>query len=281
MIKTLAWFPFQCARNSRPIIDALLTSARDSGIEIVENTMQADAAVIWSVLWSGAMRNNQEVYTTYRSTGRNVIVVDVGCLMRNVTWKIALNNVNALGIYGHEKNIDLYRAARMGLILGQPSRKGDQVLLAAQHQRSLQLADMPSQEFWINQQIKKIRDYSDRPIVVRPHPRSPLRRDQIDKDVIWQTPLRINNTYDDFNMDYCYHAVVNYCSGPGIQAAIYGCRPVVSEASLAWPVAVSYENIEKQYDIDREMWFNQILHTEYFADEIKQGLWLKRLRDWL
>jgi hypothetical protein len=46
-------------------------------------------------------------------------------------------------------------------------------------------------------------------------------------------------------------------------------------------VAVGYADIEQPYDVDRESWLVQICHTEYTVEELKQGLWLKRLKSQL
>jgi hypothetical protein len=78
-------------------------------------------------------------------------------------------------------------------------------------------------------------------------------------------------------MHFDCHAVVNYNSGIGIQAAIAGCRPVVDSTSLATPVSVSLADIEQPYNIDRQQWLVEICHTEYTLTEIKQGLWLRRI----
>ena len=78
-------------------------------------------------------------------------------------------------------------------------------------------------------------------------------------------------------MHFDYHAVVNYCSGPGIQAAISGTRPIVGPYSLAAPVSVFYKDIDRPYDIDRDQWLVEICHTEYTIQEIRKGLWLQRL----
>jgi hypothetical protein len=78
-------------------------------------------------------------------------------------------------------------------------------------------------------------------------------------------------------MHFDYHAVVNYSSGPGIQAAISGTRPVVGTYSLALPVSVAIEDLDQPYDIDRDQWLVEICHTEYTIKEIEQGLWLQRL----
>jgi hypothetical protein len=73
------------------------------------------------------------------------------------------------------------------------------------------------------------------------------------------------------------HAIVNYNSGPGIQAAISGARPIVDFTSLAYPVGVDIADIEQPYDLDRQLWLTQISHTEYTVPELEQGLWLKRI----
>jgi hypothetical protein len=78
-------------------------------------------------------------------------------------------------------------------------------------------------------------------------------------------------------MHFDCHAVVNYNSGPGIQSAISGTRPVVDSTSLAHPVSVSVQDIEKPYNVDREQWLVEICHTEYTLNEIQKGIWVKRL----
>jgi hypothetical protein len=97
------------------------------------------------------------------------------------------------------------------------------------------------------------------------------------KDVEYEIPYKITNTYDSFDMHFDCHAVVNYNSGPGIQATISGTRPIVDKTSLAYPVSVSVKDIEKPYNIDRDRWLTEICHTEYTLEEIAQGLWLKRI----
>ena len=94
-----------------------------------------------------------------------------------------------------------------------------------------------------------------------------------------ESPRRVPNTYDSFDMQFDCHAMVNFNSGPGIQAAVQGVRPIVDSSSLAHPVSVSIQDIERPYDINRDQWLVEICHTEYTVEEIAQGLWLKRLSD--
>jgi len=92
-----------------------------------------------------------------------------------------------------------------------------------------------------------------------------------------ENPKPVAGTYDGFDWRDAWHAVVNHNSGPGVMAALAGVRPVVHNTSLAWPVSVNIQDIERPYDIDRERWLIEIAHTEYTLDEITQGTWLKRL----
>ena len=82
------------------------------GFKTEENSMNSDAAVIWSVLWHGRMARNELVYRHYRNQNKPVIIVEVGALYRGTTWKISLNNVTADGYYGHTEKLDLDQIGR-------------------------------------------------------------------------------------------------------------------------------------------------------------------------
>jgi hypothetical protein len=136
-------------------------------------------------------------------------------------------------------------------------------------------------EGWIINQVERLRAVTDRPIVVRPHPRSPLNSAglvHLPQDVIIEQPVKIANTYDSYNLAFDCHAIVNHNSGPGIQAALAGTRPVVDKTSLAYSVSIDLHDIEQSYTVDRDQWLAEICHTEYTVEEIKKGLWLQRLQ---
>jgi hypothetical protein len=277
VIKTLAYFPLQCALNSGPVMNAVLDSAASAGIKTQENSMSADAAVIWSVLWNGRMAANQAVYRYYRAQNKPVIIVEVGALYRGHTWKIAVNHITSAGYYGHTENLDWDRPVKLNISLATQFTYTDEIVIAAQHPRSLQTENVDVSN-WVHQQIANVRSVSNRPIVVRPHPRARLQLTELSQDVKVVQPQKLINTYDSYDMHYRCHAVINYNSGPGIQAAVAGCRPLVDSSSLATPVAVDLNDIEKPYDIDRTQWLVEICHTEYTVEEIIRGIWLKRIR---
>jgi hypothetical protein len=262
------------------VTTAFLSAAKKQKLHVLENSLDADAAVIWSALWAGRMQKNHAVYQHYRLQNKPVFIIEVGALHRNVTWKISLNHVNALGIYGHTTNLDHQRPDALGLALQNRVGSQDTVLIAAQHHRSLQLQGM-DQESWINEQIVAVKTYTDRPIVVRSHPRSPLDATKLLPGTALQFPRKIPGSYDDFDFCFDYHAVINYCSGPGIQSALSGIPIITHSSSLAHPVSVAVSRIDQPPLVDRRQWLIELSHTEYLLEEIENALWLKRLSDWL
>jgi hypothetical protein len=264
------------ALNSAPVFAAVRAGLDRAGITHASMDKSADVAVIWSALWHGRMANNETIYHHFRSQHKPVIIVDVGALYRGNTWKISVNNINACGYYGHRDNLDWNRPRKLGISLATQMQPNPYILIAAQHRQSLQVTGVDI-ETWISDQVKQIRTVTDRPIHIRPHPRCRLRPDRLPPDVEYEMPHKVTNTYDSFDMHFDCHAVVNYNSGPGIQAAISGTRPVVDSTSLAHPVSVTIEDIEKPYNIDRDRWLVEICHTEYTLEEISQGSWLKRI----
>jgi len=276
----VAYFPNQCAQNSGPVLQALLDSLRRHGHSVEQNTWDADAVIIWSVLWSGRMAANQAVWSHYRAQDRPVIIIDIGALYRGETWKIALNSVTATGYYGHTENLDWDRPRRLGISQAINLSRNPRIVVAAQHARSQQVVGLVSMEGWVVQQVEQLRTVTDRPIVVRPHPRSSLDWAglvHLPPDVVIEKPIKIANTYDSYNLAFDCHALVNHNSGPGIQAALAGTRPIVDSSSLAHPVGIQLEDIERPYTADRDQWLVEICHTEYTVKEIEQGTWINRL----
>lgn len=277
---TVSYFPLQAAQNSVPVLKAMIRGLEDMGVRCVANSWDADAVILWSVLWAGRMKANREVYEAYQRTGRPVIVVDVGALHRNVTWKIAVDHVTANGYYGHQQDLDPDRPRRLGVTLGEMSNRNSRIIIAAQHSDSHQL-DGVDYRSWLTDVIYALRSYTDREIVIRPHPRSRLDL-VIPRDVSGvsvRSPNRLLSTYDNYDLDFSCHAMVNYNSGVGIQAALAGCPCLVDASSLAEPVSISIENIESPEIPDREQWCIEICHTEYLLEEIEQALWVKRLKE--
>ena len=262
------------ALNSPPVFAAVERGLKKIGHSVVESGQDVD--VIWSVLWHGRMKPNKIIYETARSQNKPVLIIEVGNLLRGRTWRISLDHIHGLGKFANLNNLDLDRPRKLGVPLKSEkiSRKKE-ILIACQHEYSLQWQGQPSMSQWAIDRINEIAIYTDRPVVVRPHPRSPfvIKSPKIQ----FSTPKKISNTYDDFNIDYDFHCVVNHNSGPAVRAAIEGVPVLCDKTSLAFPVSDVIENIEKICLPDRDEWFIQLCHTEWTVDELQSGIPFSRL----
>ena len=263
------------ALNSKPIFDAFANSLNSNGHVVVYNDSSADINVIWSVLFNGRMAGNKAVWEQQKPT----IVLEVGGIKRGTTWKVGLNGINRDAYFGPSSNNNT-RANELGLKLSPWKYTGEYILIAGQHDKSLQWKDMPSMATWVHDTITFIRAQTDRPIIFRPHPRCPLPAIEHDfKDVKRQTPKQIKNTYDDFDMQFDnIWATVSWSSNPGVHSVINGVPAFTGPSSLAFDVAEqNLRNIDNPLYGDRTQWLNDYAHTEYTIEEISQGIPLKHL----
>lgn len=264
------------ALNSRPVFDAFEQGLKSLGHSISEDGVP----VIWSVLWNGRMAQNKKIYENCAKIRKNIIIIEVGNLKRNETWRISIGHINRLGQFASEDDLDITRPKKLGVSLKEKvENRRSEILIATQHQKSLQWEGQLPMDQWVKQTVDKIRQYSDRNIIVRPHPRSPLRMNL--PGVTVEIPKQIPGTYDDFDINYNYHCVVNHNSGPALQAAINGVPCICDTTSLAYPVSSKFEEIEEILLPDREDWFLKLCHTEWTVEEIAQGIPLKRLEPFI
>jgi hypothetical protein len=275
----IAYFPNQMALNSEHVWKSFLTGCKNCNLTPVENTLDADAVVIWSVLWWGRLLKNYEIYQHFKRQGKPVFVIEVGGLMRGKTWKVAVDNITNEGIYANTDNFIRDRDKKLEIRLEKynDSRRHE-ILIAGQHEKSLQWHNMPSISDWYRDTVNEIKKYTDRPIFLRPHPRSPAGNILIPGTIL-DVPKKLPDTYGIFNMNYNYHCVINWNSSVSTQAAINGCPVITGNTSLAYPVSNKLENLENISLLDREQWFTEIMHTEWLVEELAAGIPQKRILD--
>lgn len=276
------------ALNSKPIFEAFAKSLEREGHQVLYNEPYRvfshydnyDVAVIWSVLWHGRMAKNEQVWEISRQLNKPVIVLEVGGIKRNTTWKVGLNGINRDAFFAPSGN-DNSRARDFNLKLSPWKKNNDgPIIICTQHDKSEQWRGMPPLNVWIDNTISEIRKHTDRQIVVREHPRCPIVNFyKKHSNVFIQKPQKIHGTYDDF--DYTYDnawAVVNWSSNPAVEAVIKGIPVFVGPSSLAYDVANhDFETINNPVMPDRQQWLNDYAYTEYTVDEIKKGIPLKHL----
>ena len=286
------------AMNSVPVFGAFEQSLGKAGIPWTKNLDMCNVAVIWSVLWNGRMAQNKGVWDHCKKFNKPVIVLEVGGILRNQSWKVGINGINNEAYWGNESTSTVnnwlreatqHRQKKFGITLSpwKNTNKDKFILLCTQHTKSNQWRNMPPIDMWLDQEIAKIRKHSTRQIMIRPHPRSPINPSTVRdlnfkyKNVELNYPKRYAQTYDEFDYDTVLeksHCVISHSSNPGLQAIIAGVPAFVGKESLALPVAnTDYTRIEDPKRPDRTIWFNNLLYTEYFLDEISDGLPLVKL----
>lgn len=262
------------ALNSQPIFDAFAQGVQALGHNIVND--HEDIAVIWSVLWAGRMSQNRKIYQQCIDSKKPIIIIEVGNLRRNHTWRICLNHINQLGEFANNDDLDTARSKKLGIsLLDRKSNNRPEILLACQHSQSLQWEGMPPMKAWAESIIQQIQARSQRKIVVRPHPRSLFSIEM--PGVVLEHPRLVSGTYDDFDIFYNYHCVINHNSGPAVQAAIQGVPVLCDPTSLASEMSITWEQIETPVMPNRDEWFLKLCHTEWTVEEIRQGIPLIRL----
>ncbi len=270
------------ALNSKPVFEAFAKGAISLGHEVVYNS-NSGIDVIWSVLFNGRMSGNKQVWDRNVATQQPTIVLEVGGIKRGTTWKVGLNGINRTAYFSEQDN-DRTRADNLGLVCKPWRSNGNSILICGQHDKSLQWQDMPRMSNWFLDTYDQIRKVTDRPILFRPHPR--CRLEHIERGLRYverQEPIKLDNTYDDFDMGFDnVWATFSYSSNPGIHSIINGVPAFVSPHSLAYDVGNDidfFHDIEDPLMPDRTQWLNDYAHTEYTIKEISQGIPLKHLTD--
>lgn len=269
----ISYWPEFTALNSTAPYTAALESLKNLGHTLVKESYDADAAVIWSVLWHGRMLPNKQIWNHYRNQNKPVIVVEVGGIKRGTTWKVGLNGINRNAYFGTGSMDDL-RSRKLGLELKPWRQDGEYILICGQHDKSLQWQGMPSMSKWVMNTIEQLQMHYDYPIVFRPHPRCKLPDiERQYKNVYRQEPKPIANTYDDFDMNFGnVKYTVSWNSNPGIHSIINGVPAHAGPHSLAFDVACPHLlMVDNPHMPNRQQWLNNYAHTEWTVDEIAQG----------
>ena len=269
--------------NSKRVFDAFIESLKNAGDEVQLNEdKNSDVVVIWSVLWQGRMLGYKKIWDECQLKNKPVVVLEVGGIKRNKTFKVGINGVNREADFANQ-TVDDKRWKKLNIELKPWQSTGDTIIICGQHHRSHQWRNNPSMNIWFEQQINEIRKYTTRPILVRPHPRNPIGLDTTKwKDVSYKPPQRDYNTIDDTDFNETLKhtwAVINYSSNPAMMAVFNGIPVFVSEQSLCYDVGnISLNKINNPIMPDRNNWVNKLAYTEWTTEEIKQGLPWARIK---
>lgn len=263
------------ALNSQPVFESFVRGLQRHGQEIAEHDSNADVAVIWSVLWNGRMRPNQDIFNKFRAEGKPVVVLEVGCLARDYTWKVGVNGINR----GHfDWAMNYYRSFPKQITFGPDRSTGNHIVICTQNPLSEQWRNQLHTVKWLENIINEVRKFSDLPIKVRAHPRVPLQYNLHNfKNVVLEKPSVRSNDQSFIDSLSNTKLVINHNSNPAIIAALVGVPVHVDSTSLAFDVSNSLKNINSPVFFDRESWLKKLEQTEYTNEELSNGVVIDHL----
>lgn len=167
---------------------------------------------------------------------------------------------------------------------------GDNILIMGQKEGDSSLTTL-YQKFdnfydWVLDVISTVRKYSDRPIVVRPHPKNEFRNiGRIKEEILCKNLTNVhlsehrskggNQGGESLDKELSQsHCVITYNSLSGVEAVCAGIPTFALEnGSMVWPISQkdlsTIENLN--YSIDIQDWKNKIAYTIWNKEEVLSG----------
>jgi hypothetical protein len=230
------------------------------------------------------MEKNKKIWEQFRGTGRPVVVLEVGGLRRNSSFKMGINGINREADFANQ-TYDDKRWPLFNHQFREWKQTGNVIVICGQHHNSHQWRENPGLKSYFKHCIEEIRRYTDKPIIIRPHPRNIVHNfpEHKYKHVRVNLPKRDWGTYDDTDFKKILNstwAVVNHSSNPAMEAVIHGIPVFVSEKSLCHDVGnTDLSDIMHPAMPARQNWANQLSYTEWFTEEFREGKPWARIRE--
>ena len=166
-----------------------------------------------------------------------------------------------------------------------PERQdGHHVLVCCQRNGGWSMGELNVVE-WLKYTVRRIRKFTDRPIVVRAHP-GDKKAQQYLRFKFKQTGVRLStNTHILQDFVNCW-AVVTYNSSPGVAAAIEGIPVFVTDpnpqVSQAFDVAeTELRRIDRPKLPDRQAWIEKISMCHWNFEELRSGEAWRHMRKYV
>jgi len=176
------------------------------------------------------------------------------------------------GIYPYDDTYDRWTELknRYNINVYDWCRRGDNILLNCQKPGDSALNRLTYNNIdykeYIVDLINKIKKVSDRPLVVRLHPKDNTLKKYL--DTLFDNITYSDKTlYEDLNRAWC---VVTYNSTSCVEASLYGTPTIVLDASaVSIPVSqTSLEQIEDNWEPCREQWLKRIAFMQWKGKEL-------------
>lgn len=159
---------------------------------------------------------------------------------------------------------------------------GDHILICLQRNGGWSMAGLDVMD-WLRDTISKLKEVSDRPIIVRAHPGDKKVKNYLH---INEPNVKVSdkpNIVDDLKNAW---ATITYNSSPGVASAIEGIPVFVTDPnpkkSQAYAVAnTNLNSVENPVMPDRQTWIESIAMCHYNFDDLKSGTAWNIIKEYL
>lgn len=173
-----------------------------------------------------------------------------------------------------------------GIQLESIKRKGNNILICAQRNQGWSMGKM-SLDKWLVDTCTNIRRYSDRPIIIRLHPKDNAtnrRAPQIQQSLKQFKGVALSRSKSiDEDLKNCW-AVVNHNSSSIVGPLIKGYSSFITDPTTSQCAEVShhgFENIESPREFDRQRWLERISMFHWKFSELEDGTAWRHMRQYV
>jgi hypothetical protein len=240
----------------------------------------------------------QDIIDTQRARGKATVAVDANLfLYANASnephhyLRYSFNGIfPTTGIYC-DTEIDPKRWQQIStdcnIHLDDYKRKGKHILLCCQRNGGWSMGEYDLMD-WIEATVKEIRKYSDRPVVVRPHPGDvqgypylKSRHSRLHRLLNVSISPKGRSLQEDLAKAWC---VVNHNSSSIVGPIIMGYRAFITDPSKSQCSEVTnhdFSKIEKPEEFDRQAWLERISMFHWKFSELEDGSCWRHMRKYL
>ena len=244
------------------------------------NLVDCDVAVMQGYVHRDITSLHLQLRKRILDNHKNVIIIDsnlfqfANAKLANYYLRYSLNGIFPTTGFYFDNKIDAARwqsiSNKLNIELKNYRTSGDHILICLQRVDGWSMGSTSVQD-WLDYTVKKIKKYSNRPIIVRKHP-----GDRKQDHLKFSSQYTVSTTpklADD--LQNCW-ATVTYNSSPGIASLIYGVPVFVTDTepkqSQSWPACnTDLKLIDNPILHDRTDWINKISQSHWNDDEVASG----------
>tara|TARA_E500000081_G_C6133970_1_gene355486 strand:- start:1811 stop:2734 length:924 start_codon:yes stop_codon:yes gene_type:complete len=273
------------------ILNNFLQGVRASGDNAIMhqgfNVLDCDVALIQGFVHEHGksaphLQLRQRAVEKQKTTGKKSLIVDSNLFLyadpgnTKHYLRYSFDGVFPTTGYYFTEEVDPNRwkkiSGNLGITLKPYRTSGNHILICCQRNGGWSMKGVLVQD-WLDQTIKKVREYTDRPIIVRPHPGDKKWRNYLQLQGYSNVQLSTQHIIQDLKNAW---ATVLHNSSPAVASAIEGVPVFLtdSEPQYSQAAEVSNTNFKRLEDpkmYDRQAWIEKLSMCHWNFDELKSG----------